>query len=34
VVYSLSTLAVGLGVAYVGIIAGRITPERHHREQP
>ena len=34
VVYSLGSLAVGLGVAYLGVIAGRLTPERHHREQP
>jgi CrcB protein len=34
VVYSLGSLTVGLGGAYIGIIAGRRTPQRHHREQP
>lgn len=34
VIYSVGSLAAGLGVAYIGIIAGRLTPERHHREQP
>lgn len=32
--YCLGSLTAGLGVAYIGIIAGRLTPERHHREQP
>lgn len=34
VIYSVGSLAAGLGVAYIGMIAGRLTPERHHREQP
>ena len=34
VVYCLGSVGAGLGVAYLGIIAGRLTPERHHREHP
>jgi fluoride exporter len=35
VIYCLGSLTAGLGVAYLGIIAARLTPERHHhREQP
>jgi CrcB protein len=32
--YGLGSLAAGLGLAYAGIVAGRLTPERHHREPP
>lgn len=34
VAYGLGSVAVGLGLAYAGIVAGRLTPQRRHREQP
>jgi len=32
--YGLGSLAAGLVLAYAGVAAARLTPERHHREGP
>jgi len=34
VLYALASLAAGLGLAYTGMTAARLTPTRRHREQP
>jgi CrcB protein len=33
-VYGIGSVVAGLVVAYLGIVAGRLTPERHHRGRP
>lgn len=32
--YGLGSLAAGLSLAYAGVVAARLTPQRHHREGP
>ena len=32
--YGLGSLAAGIFLAYAGIVAARLTPQRHHREGP
>ena len=34
VLYGVGSLVAGVFLAYAGIVAGRLTPQRHHREAP
>jgi CrcB protein len=34
VLYGFGSIAAGVCLAYAGIVAARLTPQRHHREGP